>query len=101
MTSRPLNLRKSQTWTQLKGIVPANGKIEYRVKPTSTMEVELIVAKTTIIKVDIYSLNPATKIANRAEMYKGKFYAGTEYSLVLSNCYGNTSTAFQFDIRAQ
>jgi len=101
MTSRPLTLRKSQTWTTLKGTVPASGKVEYRLKPTSTMEVELTVAKTTIIKVDIYSLNQATKVVTRADMFKGTFSAGTEYSLVLSNCYGNTANAFQFQIRAQ
>jgi hypothetical protein len=100
MTSRTLTLRKSDRWTPVKGIVPASGKIEYRVKPTSNLVVELV-ARTTIIKVDVYSLNPATKLATRAEKWKDTLFAGKEYALVLSNCYSTSSNAFHFDIRGQ
>jgi hypothetical protein len=101
LTSRALSLRKSQAWTVLKGTVPANGKIEYRLKPTADLTLEAKLSKAINVRLDIYSLKPAKREVTRADAWTGRLSAGNEYSLVLSNCYGSKNDAFQLEVRAQ
>lgn len=101
LTSRPVILRKSDKWTTLTGTVLANGKIEYRLKPTSELTLEAKLSKAASVRLDVYSLKPAKRETTRAETWTGKLYPNNEYALVLSNCYGNTPDAYVLEIRAQ
>jgi hypothetical protein len=98
LTSRALSLRKSQRPLKLTGTVLASGKIEYRVKVTSDLSVDVLLSRTASLRLDIYSLKPATRIETRVQAWSGQLFANNEYSLVLSNCYGTRSDAFQLDI---
>jgi hypothetical protein len=85
----------------LTGTVLANGKIEYRLKPTSELTLEAKLSKAASVRLDVYSLKPAKRETTRAETWTGKLYPNNEYALVLSNCYGNTPDAYVLEIRAQ
>ena len=86
---------------KLTGTVLASGKIEYRVRVASDLTLDVQLSKTTGLRLDIYSLKPATRIDSRVTGWKGSLSASNEYSLVLSNCYGTKSDAFQLDITVQ
>ena len=101
LTSQTVTLRKSDKWIPFSGTVLANGKIEFRLKPTSELTLEVKLSNAASVRLDVYSFKPAKREATRAESWTGKLYPNNEYALVLSNCYGSTPQAYKLEIRAQ